>query len=72
MVKKFGQNTNIWKDKIRIPTIKQTGLEFHCLEGYDKNSNVWKDKITIPMLIEMGPEFHQCGRIRSEFQCLKG
>ena len=58
MVKKFGQNTNIWKDKIRIPTIKQTGLEFHCLEGYDKNSNVWNDKITIPMLIEIGPEFH--------------
>ena len=57
-LKKFGQNTNIWKDKIRILTIKQTGLEFHCLEGYDKDSNVWKDKITIPMLIEIGPEFH--------------
>ena len=52
MVKKIGQNANIWKDKIRIPTIKQTGIEFQCLEGWDNNSNAYrnrKDKIRKPM-----------------------
>ena len=35
--------------------------EFQCLEGY-MNSNVWKDKIINTMF----------GRIRPEFQSLKG
>ena len=32
-LKKLGQNTSIWKDKIRNPMFIQIGLEFQCLEG---------------------------------------
>ena len=31
--KKLGQNTIIWKDKIKIPMFIQIGLEFQCLVG---------------------------------------
>ena len=27
-----GKNSNIWKDKIKIPTFMKIGLEYLCLE----------------------------------------
>ena len=54
-------NSNVWKDKIRIPMFIKIGLEFECLEGSDQNSNVWKIMKIIPMLMEIGPEFHYLG-----------
>ena len=40
----------------------QNRTEYQCLERQDQKSNVWKDKARIPVF----------GKIRPEFQCLKG
>ena len=48
-LQKKGQNSNVRKDKIRIPMFKKKG----------QNSNDRKDKITMPMFTKIGPEF-QC------------
>ena len=33
MFKEKGQNSNVTKDKIRMPMFNKVGAEFHCKEG---------------------------------------
>ena len=47
---KKGQNSNVWKDMVRIPMFVKIGLEV---------TNVWEDEIQIPMCNKIGPEL-QC------------
>ena len=43
------KNSNVWKDKVRIPMFGKIRPEFQCLEGQGQNSSVGKDKTRIPM-----------------------
>ena len=42
-------NSNVWKNKIRISMLIETGIEYqYYLQGEDKNSNVYKNRARIP------------------------
>ena len=32
-VEGLGQNTNVWKDRARIPMFERIGQEFQCFQG---------------------------------------
>ena len=59
-----GQNSNVWKDKVRIPMsthikpefqcLERSKNEFQCVDGYDKNYNLWKGKVRIPIFAQVG------------------
>ena len=55
-LKRYGQNSNVWKDKERIPMFAQKRTEYQCLERQDQKSNVWKDKARIPVFGKIRPE----------------
>ena len=43
-LERYGQNSNVWTDKFRIPIYGQIRSEFQCLDGSGKKSKVCKDK----------------------------
>ena len=45
-----GQNSSVWKDKVRISMSGQIRTEVQCLVRSNKNSNVLTDKIRIQCL----------------------
>ena len=45
----YNQNSNVLKDKMRIPKFGRIRSEFQYFEGKAQNSNDWKDTIRIPM-----------------------
>ena len=56
-LQRYGQNSNVWKNKDRIPMFQKIRTEYQCLERKDQNSDVWKDKDRIPMFRKIRPEF---------------
>ena len=41
-------NSNVWKNKIRIPMLIETGIEYqYYLQGEDHNSNVYRNSISM-------------------------
>ena len=44
--KSEGQNSNVFKDKIRVSMFIKIGREFQC----------WKDKVRMPIFIKIGTE----------------
>ena len=54
----YDKNSNVWKNKIRIPMLTEIGSDYQSLEGKDKNSTVYRARIPVS------------GTIRKEFQCL--
>ena len=80
MCKKYDKNSNVWKEKGRIPMFKKKGQNSNVyidsaripmFEGEALNSHVWKDKIRIEMLIKNTGGILLFGHRRSEFQCLQ-
>ena len=51
-----GQNSNVYKNRARIPVFERTGPEYQCLKGQGWNSNVYKNKARIPVFERKGPE----------------
>ena len=58
--KGYGYNSNIWKDKVRIPVFGRIGPDFQCLEKY----------VQIPVFGRTGQEFQYFVFIRLELKCL--
>ena len=58
----LGQNSNVWKDKVRIPIFGRMGPKFQGLKEQDQKWSFLKDKNRIPMF----------ERTRPEIQCLQG
>lgn len=76
-----GKNINVWKEKVRTRIFGSKGREFNVStdkgwkSNVDKkrgqNSSVWKDHCLKSKNNKNRTRILVCGRIRSEFRCLK-
>ena len=44
---RYGENSNVRKEKNTIPMFERIRPDCQCLVGYSKTTNVWKDSVRI-------------------------